>query len=133
MTKLFFLSLFTWIGFTTACDCPTSTRLTESVEIWNYIFKGTVKSIEPAFDDKMLKVNFTSAESLREEGKSNTHIYTHATEKSCGYLFEKGKSYIVFAQKFEDGFKVANKCSATMEFSQEEYSLIKSYFKIERP
>ena len=133
MIKLFLFSLFTWVGFTSACECPTTPKLIESVEIWNYIFKGTVKSIAPAFDDKMVKVNFVNAENLRDTENGKIHVFTHATAESCGYLFEEGKSYIVFAQKFEDGFKVTNKCSTTMEFSQEEYSLIKSYFKTEKP
>jgi hypothetical protein len=99
------------------CDCPKKPELEESQTQSSAVFVGRVEGQE----DSVLRPQFTQVRMvvLRkfkwvEEFASNQSIlvYTHKDEASCGYKFQNGFDYLVFA-KGNPAFLRIDACSRT--------------------
>jgi hypothetical protein len=49
--------------------------------------------------------------------QSQIMIYDNGHDESCGYVFEEGKTYIIYAYKSKDGELYTSYCSRTAELS----------------
>jgi hypothetical protein len=84
------------------------------------VFAGTVKSIKPSTDGLNLIVKFKVFKVWRGKRYFSYKvrgIKTCDNETCCGYKFEQGKKYIIFADKDGNGFFFTNTCSLTQPYT----------------
>ncbi len=142
---LIFAGLIFCFGLTEtfACSCVSADSVCgvlSKIKNKNYdktVFVGTVDSIEKVkiFDDEeneyihFDKIFFEISEIFSGKIGQKEFVYTFSDGTSCGYLFEVGKSYLVYSAYNED-FKIfgTSLCSATKEFdsAKNEISVLRS-------
>lgn len=103
-----------------ACLCP-ALEVKERVELMkkeaDAIFTGTVGSVE-AIKANSFKVVISVESSWIAEDTDEYTIYTSgASPGGCGVSFLKGRSYLVYAKKDNDGRFVTEICWGTREMS----------------
>ena len=124
------IMLFSFVGQSYACKCGGPWTVTESFKTTGFIMSGTVlrtqvvsfsttitadkvddvrgrlKSDEQKlryFDmPYIIKVDFVVREKFKGQLRDTVTIYTAMNSASCGYKFEKDKSYIIYASKRSD-------------------------------
>ena len=91
------------------------------------VFLGRVENIElthgrPIFaSDAMsmtmmgglLRVTIAVEEAYRGSSEKTLQVYTAASSAACGYEFQKGRSYLIFASMTKDSRLTVSLCSAT--------------------
>ena len=131
------LVLFTlFIQQAWACSCAPPPSVKESFKSTNAVFTGTVLKVEdnliPSPDDPSVSyassqtitikidISYKTADGISTSSKI-IKIKTASSSESCGYYFEKGKKYIVYAYRDkEDGTLWTNICTRTKQYKQEE-------------
>ncbi|NOT33633.1 MAG: hypothetical protein HOP12_05610 [Candidatus Eisenbacteria bacterium] len=80
-----------------ACSCTNERTVLEEFAIAHYVFGGTVTSVQPTSDSFNVIATFTPT--IRWKGGLNSvvNVYTPRDESTCGFPFEVGESYLVFA------------------------------------
>ncbi len=79
------------------------------------MFAGEVVAIHergPDAPDQRIDVEFAVDEVWKGEPTANAEIRTHADEATCGYPFEEGVAYLVYAGRSEDAL-TTGLCSRT--------------------
>ena len=105
-----------------ACSCPVSLdpekkQVQEAFKSSGAIFSGEVLEIsESSADENSLLVKFKVAKLWKGEMKNEIIITTNKESSMCGYGFEVGKKYLVYANGFNDFLFVEN-CSRTTNIS----------------
>jgi hypothetical protein len=99
---------------TLACTCVSAPG-PACQEAWKVsvgaVFLGRVVNIEP-IDGTTNRVTIEIEEAYRGVSGTSVQIFTSASESACGYSFEQGDKYLVFANI--DGTKlIVDLCSAT--------------------
>lgn len=100
-----------------ACSCiaPTGkvkTQVTNAYRDAAAIFLGRVVSIGKTPDGNYWIVKFTVRDTWKGTGTSEITIKTALESAMCGYGFEDGKTYLVYAHGNADDLNVGN-CSRT--------------------
>ncbi len=76
------------------------------------IFEGRAASIAPQEDGRLL-VTFDVVQTWRAAGHEHVEVLTQALEATCGYPFEIGTSYLVYAAEAEGDRYLVSLCSRT--------------------
>ena len=103
-----------------ACSCATNAPPCEATWTAGAVFVAQVMAIEPFVDDVdplkgipfNLRVRLRVTEQFRGGVGSNADVYTQSDSASCGYAFEAGRTYLVYARRYRDRWAV-NYCSRT--------------------
>lgn len=126
MKKLIFISLFTFIVLigtaqnSFACSCaisdkPLKTQVKDAYANSTAIFSGEVTDIT-AKDEWTVIVKIKVAKSWKGKVAKNITISTSKESSLCGYSFEVGKKYLVYANGTNQALSTTN-CSRTTEAS----------------
>lgn len=103
-----------------ACSCLVM-DLEESIDQAAAIFEGRVVSIEKAEGSEegpiMLRVTFDVVRSFKGKVPEELTLRTADNSAACGYAFEKGTSYLVYAHDTGAGLG-AGLCSRTQPIEQ---------------
>ena len=112
------LSFLTTPGSVSACSCIGGVSPSEAFEQATAVFSGTVISLE-----KPISQVFSSADPVTVVFQVDTvwkgpkqdelAVTTPLSSVSCGYEFQIGRSYLVYASGSENALQVS-KCSRTM-------------------
>ncbi|MCA9386886.1 hypothetical protein KC669_02515 [Candidatus Dojkabacteria bacterium] len=117
MKKIYFLATFIIISIIStstvaACSCIQPGTPTEEANKGQIIFSGTVESITEV-DDLNLQVNVKPIMSWTSDLLSlSTPIATTNNSAACGYNFEEGKDYLIYAYEHEGNLST-NICTRT--------------------
>jgi len=101
---LFLVPCFLVIVFSSqkafACSClGRNTPVTEYKQV-DAVFVGTVSKLgrrDSTFSD--LRASFTISEGLKGAGSENIDVYTSSQGTACGFPFEEGSTYLVYAHR----------------------------------
>lgn len=105
-----------------ACSCaaspePEKSQIQKAFTSSSAVFSGDVVEVSESPEDKnSLLVKFKVALSWKGESKREITIITAKESSMCGYLFEVGKKYLVYANGLKNDLFVDN-CSRTAFFS----------------
>jgi hypothetical protein len=105
-----------------ACSClrslePVKKQVRQAFKDSTAIFAGEVLEIsEDSADENSLLVKIKVAKSWKGELSSEVTITTAKNSAMCGYSFEVGKKYLVYANGLKDSLMVSN-CSRTTNMS----------------
>ena len=75
------------------------------------VFVGSVKDIQK--DTMTHKISFNVSSSYKGTQEDALSISTNSESAACGVSFEKGKEYLVYASKNENGSLSTNLCTRT--------------------
>lgn len=113
-------------GVVSACSCAASGTPQEELAAFEAVFAGRVRSVEHTFDPDAqsvspwdhTKVGFTVNTVWKGDVTRSIEVATPPTGGSCGYPFQEGTTYIVYAygSAAEGGF-TASLCSRTAPLS----------------
>lgn len=111
------------------CSCAYSTPQ-RSYEYASAVFSGRVLEVgivTLSSGTRMYEVVFQVDQSWKEVTSEKVTVLTGLDESSCGYTFDLGNDYLVYATLWGD-FPVASICSRTREISEasEDFSYFKS-------
>ena len=115
-----FISIFTFSPLTSyACSCAEPYPVKEELERSSAVFSGKVVEIVDKNKSKAIQssadpiaVRFEVEESWKKISQTQIIVYTERSSASCGYRFDLGKEYLVYAHE-ADGELWANICSRT--------------------
>jgi hypothetical protein len=119
---LLFMTLFTTMIIlkpltTYACSCIPSPPVEEELERVTAVFSGSVTSIKEVKSEfEPLKVTFKVDRIWKGISETEVSIYTGRDSAGCGYHFEEGESYLIYASETE-GKLTTGLCSLTKELS----------------
>lgn len=85
-----------------ACKCRPAPPPKEAAAAADAVLSGKVTSIEAAGDNQ-LKVTIEVATSFKGDAAKTAAIYTANDGAACGYHFEKGKNYLIYARLSGEG------------------------------
>ena len=89
-------------GMAEACSCIAPPPPKKALEQANSVFSGKVTKIEEAGESE-LAVTFELATTWKGAAGKEVTLYTANQSAACGYGFEEGKSYLVYAHQIKRG------------------------------
>jgi len=118
---------------TYACSCVEFTDVLEHRDAHDAVFKGTVVSENKKKGKGFIssastyKTTFEVSEVWRGKVTSSITVLSAISEASCGYIFEEGKTYLVYA-KLQGSDLHVSLCSRTapIDMAGEDLSLLGS-------
>ena len=111
-----------------ACSCMAPKPSCQAVWEADAVFIGTVLSTHDdsksavGFDSRLIKL--AVEESFRGVASNVVEIYTSQTGAGCGFLFQTGQQYLVYAYKGETGRLSTSICTRTRALVQANEDLI---------
>lgn len=133
------LLIFALIGYVPkarACSCIPPEPTGQAIEKADAVFAGRVTDVVPPANmtssaDKT-KLTFEASHVWKGVVSKTISANTASSSASCGYNFEKGKEYIVYAMNSEDGLDVSL-CSRTalLADASEDLSILGDLGKVE--
>ena len=115
------------LSYVNACSCIPPGPPEESLEGATAVFAGKVVDIDKPFVKTsfmdMMKVEFEVSKVWKGPAYTTIFVQTATPGASCGYPFEKGKEYLVYAYGTENTLS-ANLCSRTRLLSRAQEDLI---------
>ncbi len=99
-----------------ACSCARPRSVDESLAQATAVFAGRVTDIE-SVDSRRVEVDFDVDTVWKGSNTSTISVYTAPNPAVCGYSFEVGRSYLVYARE-NQGLLQVNQCSRTNLLSQ---------------
>lgn len=84
----------------------------QAVQSADAIFEARVASITPE-GERRLRVQMDVVQSWRGADAEHVEVLTAAQSAECGYPFEVGRSYLVYAQRSQTGALSTGLCSRT--------------------
>jgi len=105
-----------------ACSCevtlePEKKQIQDAFTSSGAVFSGEVVEVsESPADKNSLLVKFKVAQSWKGESKREITITTNKESSMCGYSFEVGEKYLVYANGLKNDLFVDN-CSRTTNMS----------------
>lgn len=117
ITLAIFAFTFAAAGTSLACSCtesidPIEKQVTDSYENSAAIFSGKVTSIRRTADGYDVIVTLSVIESWKGTNGKRIKVRTAKDSSMCGYHFELGKEYLVYAHGTARDLGVGN-CSRT--------------------
>ncbi|WP_436238985.1 hypothetical protein [Paenibacillus sp. LjRoot153] len=112
-----------------ACSCALQTDLQtdpiKAVEQSKAVFSGKVLAIEPkvldinGILDHKIAVHFDVEKSWKGMNQTQAIVLTNLGEPSCGYTFQQGETYLVFAYDydFKENMLQTSSCSLTKKLT----------------
>lgn len=100
-----------------ACSCLPPESYEKELEKSSHVFDAVVVSEEEDTDGN-LDITLTVNAVWKGELQRETHVTTPGSSASCGYYFEVGERYAVFANEHEGKLRVFL-CSATTKVSDD--------------
>jgi hypothetical protein len=99
-----------------ACSCmisdePLETQIKKAFDGSEAVFSGEVVSVEPK-DEDTLSIKFKTSQVWKGEESEEFTINTANQSAMCGYYFEVGKKYLVYAYQSGEVL-MTNNCSRT--------------------
>lgn len=118
---------------TYACDCAAAPDVLKHRDEHDAVFKGTVVSENKKKGKGIIssggtyKITFDVSEVWRGKVTSSITVLSAFHEASCGFSFEEGKTYLVYA-KLKDSDLHVSLCSrtASIDMASEDLSLLGS-------
>ncbi|HXG86613.1 MAG TPA: hypothetical protein VNI84_21525 [Pyrinomonadaceae bacterium] len=104
-----------------ACRCVTDPnqnldqKINDDFETAKAVFSGKVIEVIPSRINQEILVKISVEESWKENLPEEITVATD--NSSCGYRFEKGKSYLVFAKSFDEYNLSTSKCVGNRELT----------------
>ncbi len=97
-----------------ACSCVNPGSVEQEVNESDAVFQGKVISVikEGEMYKEKYKVIFNVSQGWKGEVNSVQEILTSDSSAGCGYYFEEGKEYVVYARNVEEKLQV-DLCSRT--------------------
>ncbi len=80
-----------------ACSCLPPPPPLEALASAGAVFAGTVVSITPVAGQPLVSVEFAVDNSWKGVSTAATHLVTYEDSAGCGYTFEVGTQYLVYA------------------------------------
>lgn len=112
-------SVITFPKETYACSCAFQASPLESMDRSVAVFKGLAVSVKPASLNLFrstaspVKVSFQVDEVWKGHVTSQIAVETAESSASCGFEFQEGERYVVFAQSSASSLEV-NACGGTL-------------------
>jgi hypothetical protein len=104
----FFLA---WTGPAHACKCAEPPSARDALASAGAVFEGRVEKLTPAGND--LVVEFSVTQGWKNAATERLRLRTPLASAACGYPFNAGESYLVYADAGAgDGLRVSH-CSRT--------------------
>jgi hypothetical protein len=107
-----------------ACSCAAAPGAGSSYPETLTVFRGRVISITPTYAPGPFGSGFDQVEvqlavELDDQGRvlKRTRLTAPASTAACGYPFQVGTTYVLFAQRLNDGRLITDSCSATSHSS----------------
>lgn len=108
-----------------ACSCVNNPVPITAMDNAEAVFVGKVLKVKQERKQKGIigaieyrDVNLFEVEKTwKGIEQSQIMIYDNGHDESCGFVFEEGKSYIIYAYKSKDGDLYTSYCSRTAELS----------------
>ena len=122
--------------FVSACSCAPPSSPKEEMKKTDAVFRGTVVNIDTSSLQKAkqqfglgssidpVEVRFDVSEVWKGPKNKSLEVETARSSASCGYNFEQGKEYLVYANETDSGLNVSL-CSRTNLASQVEEDINK--------
>ena len=98
-------------GTSLACSCIQNLDVPQAVDKSTRVFRGTVSTIE-RHDGMLERVVFQVSEHFKGAPATVVQVENHAYGPMCGYPFQEGGRYIVYARG-ERGALTTTSCSRT--------------------
>jgi len=95
-----------------ACDCGPPPPPADALANAHAVFLAEVVGIETIKETGLLKVTMRVTRWWKGGDKSEVTVQTSSSGKACGYEFQKGGKYLVYAHS-EDGCISVSQCSRT--------------------
>jgi len=109
------LGLFPSMSF--ACSCIMPVPPLEALSQSDAVFVGTVKGVSSVSDYRKT-VDFDVSMVWKGDVGNDATVFTARDSAACGFGFEAGKTYVVYAHDDAEGEgRTANSCSRTHEVS----------------
>ena len=116
-----------------ACSCYIPSTAEEALASSGVVFAGTAKQVKPQRLQEGIvgpieyrDVNLFEVESAwKGVDQSQIIVYDAGHDVSCGFVFEPGKSYLVYAYENDDGDLYTSYCNRTAELSAAEADLLR--------
>lgn len=117
------LLLVTKVGFACDCDLPRSGKpfkqvVAEARKKSKAVFSGTVVVIDKKPGDLYAAVRFKIEESWKGMSSKEATVFTGQGGGDCGYKFEVGQRYLVYAYRYNDTDLGTNICQRTASLIQ---------------
>ena len=116
LTALLALAAFALPVDVLACSCVQNPPVPEAVDKSTRVFLGTVTAIE-RHDGLLERVTFQVSEHFKGSPAANIKVENHAQGPMCGYPFQEGIAYVVYAHG-EEGDLSTSSCSRTTQAMQ---------------
>jgi hypothetical protein len=104
------LSMLLLVSLVSACSCVQPGSVKEEFNISDSVFLGKVLSVNTDLTEYISVIKFDT--DLIYKGQDIAEIKTSASSASCGYNFEQGEDYLVYAREIE-GETFVSLCSRT--------------------
>ena len=115
--------ILSWVPINAlACSCA-EWSLPEAYEYFEFIFIGTIVKHDHAdwINEKLDRFEFEVSQSYKSDLDNKIVIYSHPASATCGFKFNHGKEYLVFAnipyrvdESYQkEGFPNVSLCSPT--------------------
>lgn len=135
------LLFFTGADSVSACSCVQPSSPSEELQKSSAVFMGTVVNIDSSRLQKAkrqiglgssmdpVEVTFDVSKSWKGPKNKNITVKTARSSASCGYNFEQGKEYLVYANESDEGLNVSlcSRTSLASEAEEDVSKLGKSY------
>ena len=111
--NILLLPLAPWPVLSCSCEPPGSPL--EELALYDAVFAGqVVEIVEKAADPEDLTISFELSAVWKGELEMDVSIGTRLSNVECGYQFELGEQYLVYAYFSADGTLRTGICSRTM-------------------
>lgn len=97
-----------------ACSCAMFESYVDALETSSHVLDATVVAVKEKNQQQDLDVTLSVTAVWKGEAEHEMHVVTSSNSASCGYAFEAGQRYAVFANEY-DGELHVSLCSATSE------------------
>lgn len=113
------LTLLVLTSLTAACSCVIAKPVIEELNNSASVFLGTVMSVKEGTLSQNVVIEFDVNQSWKGIKSKKITVVTTSSSASCGYFFEEGKTYLVYAHESEGQLSVSL-CSRTtdLEYAQ---------------
>ncbi|OJH34926.1 hypothetical protein [Cystobacter ferrugineus] len=117
---LVFLGPFAWTSEARACSCAREpddrVAFQKARARASTVFRGRVEDLQPVGGEGRPlehRVTFTVTETFKGKARAQRTVTTSVFGTACGYQFEKGVDYLVFAEGSESKGLSTHSCSRT--------------------
>lgn len=118
MTLLLAFAFVALVSSVSACSCIAPRPAGEELIDSDAVFQGTVTKVElKGITNKYYEVTFDVSKRWKDSAQDESVIITSDSSAACGYNFEEGKSYLVYARE-SDGYLTTGLCTRTKLLSE---------------